>query len=83
MSMSWPTASTILSNNLKVAELVNRYNGTNNDSELRTIYEESLLLNPNDMSDGYANQLNSLKYNLYQKFENDNNDNNDNNNVIR
>jgi hypothetical protein len=74
MSFHWPTPDDIQVNNAKVILLVQRYHSAE-QTDLETIFNEALQINPNHTSIEYADKLNILKFNLYQQLNNNNNDN--------
>jgi hypothetical protein len=82
--MNWPTLSEINMNNIKVGNLVNMFNNLSDKSnidKLSDIFNQAILINPNNTSGVYSEELNNLKYKLYQLINNnDNNDNHNNNN---
>jgi 50S ribosomal subunit-associated GTPase HflX len=89
--MNWPTLSEINMNNIKVGDLLNMFNNISDKSnidKLSDIFNQAILINPNNTSGVYSEELNNLKYKLYQLINNNDNNNvininnNDNNNVI-
>jgi hypothetical protein len=71
MTEKWtfPTHEEIIQNNIKVNELVVRANQfTNTVDDYQSIFNEAMLVNPNHITESYANQLNQLKYNLYERI---------------
>lgn len=77
MSFHWPTPDDIQLNNAKVVLLMERYHSAQL-TDLETIFNDALQINPNHTSIEYADKLNTLKFNVYQQINNNNNNNNDN-----
>lgn len=69
--------------NIKVVELINKVNFTDETSDpliWEKLFNESMSINPNNASGTYADSLMNIKYILYQKASN--NINQDNNDII-